>query len=146
MASDYCVLCGYEKENYSRYFPQPNVEMANPKTKRPNVTTEHVTIRIQVAANQGFYNHGSSEDFCEICEGRISGYLNEMEKMMWDIFQNRIWRSVDKVYETRIDCMPGQLAAAKVISVVREGVPGFQPEFYVEQCEIGDLRDVGPLF
>lgn len=112
MVSNYCALCGAEKENYSRYFPQPNVEGINPTTKVPNKVSEHVTIRIQVAANQGYFNHGNAEDFCESCETKINDHLNEMEKMMWDIFQNRVWRSVDKVYETRWDCLNARLVAA----------------------------------
>lgn len=109
---EYCTLCGKSKEDHSRYFYQPEVEAVNPKTKMPGKQTENVTIRIEVAANVSYFNHGSSEDFCEACEKKINNYLIEMEKMMWDIFQNKVWRSVDKVYETRYDCRTGRLEAA----------------------------------
>ena len=108
----YCALCGHEREDHNRSFHQPNVEGLNPKTEMPNKVSEHITIKIEVAANRWDFNFGTSEDFCEICEGRINNHLKEIEKMMWDIFQNKVWREVDKVYETRIDCQAGRLKAA----------------------------------
>jgi hypothetical protein len=53
------------------------------------------------------------------------------------------WQDMDRTltaqdiyWDDKVDWKPEQLEAAKIISVVREGVYGFQPEFYIEQCEI----------
>lgn len=38
--------------------------------------------------------------------------ISVLKQWLWDVFDNRVWREIDKVYETRWDCPTGRLAAA----------------------------------
>jgi chromosome segregation ATPase len=74
-----------------------------------NYTNNVENARYQM--NQSRREMAEYTKFKEEAEAKLSEIRLELEKM-GEIFDNEVWRNVDKVYETRWDCRTEQREAA----------------------------------
>jgi len=88
----YCDHCGEEVQHFWSN-REIGAVIISEKT-----TFEH---QVHLVINRRDWN-------CDLCDTCVQVIRARMEK----IFQNQVWREVDKVYETIWDCMHGQRKAA----------------------------------